>query len=365
MCPGAIKVWDLPTHLFHWLLVATVLFALTTGLLAPKWWLGRHMIAGYVVAGLLVFRLVWGVHGSQFSRFTNFAYRPRQMLMHFASLLRRRPKHYLGHNPSGAAMIFSLLTVLGLLMVTGFIQQAGFEKQGPLAGIVSYTAGSAVRPVHKLAAYLLLLLIAAHLAGVLLSTLLFKEPLVAAMIHGRKPVLRGDLVGRPSRPGAAAFWLALLGIPIVAGLVLLSRLPARGLAAMPPNPTVSEECGACHHPFHPSLLPRIAWVRLMAGLDDHFGEDASLPPAKRDAIAAYLERYAAEAWDTKAAHRFADVAPENPISITATPGWRRIHRHIAPGLFHSVAVKAPSNCLACHRDADSGRFDPQEIVLPQ
>jgi hypothetical protein len=128
---------------------------------------------------------------------------------------------------------------------------------------------------------------------------------------------------------------------------------------------VSEECGACHHPFHPSLLPRAAWARLMARLDDHFGEDASVPPAERDAIAAYLERYAAEAWDTNAAHRFMAVAPENPISITATPGWQRIHRHIDPRLYRSVAVKARSNCIACHRDADTGRFDPQEIALPQ
>jgi cytochrome b len=364
----SVQVWDLPTRLFHWLLAAAVLFALATGLLAPKWWLGRHMIAGYVVAGLLLFRFVWAVHGSEFSRFANFAYRPRQMLAHLGSLLRLRATHYLGHNPSGAAMIFALLATLSLLVVTGFIQQGGFEKQGPLAGVASYAVGSEVRQIHKLAAYLLVLLIAGHLAGVLLGSWVFKEPLVRAMLHGRKPALPGEANRGPwrrGRPGAAALWLALLAIPIAAALILLSRLPAFGMPAMAPSATMLAECGACHHPFHPSLLPRAAWARLMGGLNNHFGEDASLPVAKRDEIAAYLQRYAAEAWDSKAAHRFAAVAPDNPISITATPGWQRIHRRLDPTVFRSGAVKARSNCVACHLDADGGRFDPQDIIIPQ
>jgi cytochrome b len=366
--PRSVKVWDLPTRLFHWLLVAAVLFALATGLLAPKWWLGRHMIAGYVVAGLLLFRFVWAVHGSEFSRFGSFAYQPRQVLAHLGSLLRLRATHYLGHNPSGAAMIFALLGILCLLVVTGFVQQGGFEKQGPLAGLVSYAVGNGIRQIHTLAAYLLLLLIAGHLAGVLLSSWFFKEPLIPAMIHGRKPALPGEGargLWRRARPGAAALWLALLAIPIAAALVLLSRLPALGLPAMPPSQAMLGECGACHHPFHPSLLPRAAWSRLMETLSDHFGEDASLRATTRDEIAAYLERYAAEAWDSKAAHRFAAVAPDNPVSITATPGWQRIHRRLDPALFRLPAIKARSNCIACHRDADSGRFDPQEISIPQ
>jgi cytochrome b len=365
-CP--VKVWDLPTRLFHWLLVGAVLFALATGLLAPKWWLGRHVVAGYVVAGLLLFRFVWAVHGSEFSRFASFAYRPRQVLAHLGSLLRLRAGHYLGHNPSGAAMIFALLGILSLLVVTGFIQQGGFEKQGPFAGLVSYAVGSQARQIHKLAAYLLLLLIAAHLSGVLLGSFFFKEPLIPAMIHGRKlvsPGLAGRGSWRRARPALAALWLALLATPTVGALVVLSGLPPLGLPAMPPSPAMLGECGACHHPFHPSLLPAASWARLMASLSDHFGEDASLPPAKRDEIAGYLEGYAAEAWDSKPAHRFAVVAPNNPISITATPGWQRIHRRLDPALFRAPVVKARSNCVACHRDADGGRFDPQEIAIPQ
>ena|SRR5262252_1192918 len=87
--PRPSLVWDLPTRLFHWMLVAAVLFTLVTGLFAPKPWDGPHMIAGYVVAGLLLFRAVWAFFGAPYSRVASFAFPPRQVIGHFASLLRR------------------------------------------------------------------------------------------------------------------------------------------------------------------------------------------------------------------------------------------------------------------------------------
>ncbi len=359
-----VLVWDLPTRLFHWLLVAAVLFALATGLFAPKWWDGPHMIAGYVVAGLLLFRAIWAFLGSRYSRIASFIYSPRQTINHLASLLRRRPGHFIGHNPSGAAMILALFAVLCLLVATGFMVQGGVEKQGPLAAFLPYAFGMTVRGLHKLIALLLLTMIGAHLAGVLAGSLLFKEQLIGAMIHGRK------LVAAPpnplaSRPVAVLAWFGLIGLALATVLILLARLPPRGMPDIPADQAMLTECGACHRPFHPSLLPRASWAALMANLSDHFGEDASLPPARRGEIAAYLERHAAETWDSKAANRFATVSAAEPTRITATPGWQRMHRAIDPALFRSHAVGSRANCAACHRDADGGRFDPQAISLPE
>jgi cytochrome b len=362
---GRVRVWDLPTRLFHWLLVVSVAFCLVTGLAGPTDSVGWHMIAGYVVAGLLLFRGVWAAFGGQYSRLASFPYGPRQAIGHLQDLLRRRPAHYLGHNPAGAAMILALVLVLGLLVATGFVVQGGVEKQGPFAAFLTYSSGMTVRRLHKLLALGLLAMIAAHLAGVLAGSWLFKERLVGAMIDGRKPAPAGTPAPRPARWRPASAWLALLALPLASCLYLLSRLPAFGMPEIPPSQAMSTECGACHQPFHPSLLPRAAWARLMAGLGDHFGEDASLPVARRDEIAAYLERYAAETWDSKAARRFALLAPDNPISITATPGWQRIHHRIDPAVFRTRAVGSRANCAACHRDAGSGRFDPQAIAVPE
>jgi cytochrome b len=360
-----IAVWDLPTRLFHWTLVGAVGFALGSGLLAPKTWDGAHMIAGYVVAALLLFRAVWAFHGSGYSRLNSFRYSARQTLEHLAGLLRRRPGHYIGHNPSGAAMILALFAVLSALVATGFVVQGGVEKQGPLAFLVPYALAMPVRSLHKLFALLLLAMILLHLAGVLAGSWLFKERLVGAMIDGRKPVPGSTPAPAPARALPALGWLAGLGGTLAVGLWLLSRLPAFGMPDIPPDKAMLTECGACHRPFHPSLLPRAAWARLMANLGDHFGEDAGLPAATREEIAAYLERYAAESWDSKAAHRFSLLSPDNPVSITATPAWQRLHRAISPAAFRARAVGSRANCAACHGDADSGRFDPQAISIPE
>jgi hypothetical protein len=185
------------------------------------------------------------------------------------------------------------------------------------------------------------------------------------MIDGQKLVAAALPNPLPSRPAAALAWCGLIGLTLATAGFLLSRLPPLGMPDIPADQAMLEECGACHRPFHPSLLPRASWVALMANLNDHFGEDASLPPARRDEIAAYLERHAAETWDSKAANRFATVSAAAPSRITATPGWQRMHHAIDPALFRSHAVGSRANCAACHRDADGGRFDPQAISLPE
>ena len=134
---------------------------------------------------------------------------------------------------------------------------------------------------------------------------------------------------------------------------------------MPDNATYRAECGACHWAFHPSLLPRASWARIVGSLDDHFGEDASLSNDQNAEIAAYLDTLAAESWDTEAANRFRTVSPTEPMRITRTPYWVTKHRDIDPAVYRSQAVGSESNCIACHKDAKTGRFDDQAIAMPQ
>ncbi len=205
----SVLVWDLPTRLFHWFLVAAVAVALVTGFLAPEAWLGVHMAAGYFVLGLLSFRVIWGFFGSEYSRLASFAYPVRRVIEHLRGLMLLRPSHYLGHNPSGAVMIFALFAVLAALVVTGLIEVAGEEKQGPLAGVVGYALGNGAKSVHWVLASILLAMIALHLAGVLVGTWLLKEPLIRAMITGCKPVPANAPLPRPrpARPVTATLWL--------------------------------------------------------------------------------------------------------------------------------------------------------------
>ena len=84
---GKIQVWDLPTRLFHWVLVALVCVSATIGYYAPEWWLGSHVLSGYGIAILIVLRLVWAVFGSEYSRVSNFAYSPSEVVRHLRGVL--------------------------------------------------------------------------------------------------------------------------------------------------------------------------------------------------------------------------------------------------------------------------------------
>ena len=103
----------------------------------------------------------------------------------------------------------------------------------------------------------------------------------------------------------------------------------------------------------------------MAGLDKHFGEDASLPTAEVAEITRYLTTYAAEAWDTEAGRRIAAVSPADPLRITASPHWQRKHHWLPAEAFAAGNVKSKSHCTACHNDAETGRFADQAIIYDQ
>jgi cytochrome b len=360
-------IWDVPTRLFHWLLVASVAVALVTGLVAPESWMNVHLAAGYFILTLLAFRLSWGFFGPEHARLSRLARKSVKFADHLRGLvLLRAPDHH-GHNPAGSAMILALIGVLAGLVATGLLVEGGEEKQGPLAGVASYALGSGAKAAHAVLAWLLIAMITAHVIGVLVESRLQRAPLVRAMVTGWIPLPSGWKTPRAPRATHPILALTTMAVLIGGGALsfaALSRLPPLGVPVMPVNQAWVDECGECHQPFHPSLLPRASWRTLMAELEDHFGEDASPPEATATAIATFLDTYAAEAWDTEAAHRLSNVSPGEPSRITATPYWVAKHSGLDPALFRQTSVRSRSNCGACHRDAATGRFDDQAIRPP-
>jgi cytochrome b len=362
----AVRIWDLPTRIFHWLLVLAVAIGGYTGFFGPPWQLSPHVWAGYTIGILVLFRIIWGFTGSEYSRLDWLLTAARYVREHLSDLARLKPRHYLGHNPAGSVMILALLTVLLLIVGSGLIVLGGVEKQGPFEGVFSFDFGQLAKGVHQVLAYALAVMILAHLCGVALETVLLKVPLVGGMVTGWLPTPVDDASAnsRTVRPLlAAGFVLALAGA-IGTATSALSRLPAYGVPDVPADAVYTKECGVCHWAFHPSLLPRASSSRLMATLDDHFGEDARLPPESAKQIANYLDLYAAETSDTEPANRLRELSESDPRSITATPFWQRTHHRIAKAVFSSREVKSRANCPACHHDAASGRFDDQQIQLP-
>lgn len=177
-----IKVWDPLVRVFHWSLAAFFLIAYVT----EDDLLSVHVYAGYAVAGLVAFRLIWGLIGTRHARFTDFVAGPRAVKQYLGELLTARAPRFIGHNPAGAVMIIALLLVVGLTAFTGMALIAG-DGAGPLAGTVfASLSGDSLEDVHEFFANLTLVLVILHVAGAVVSSFLHSENLVRAMITGRK-----------------------------------------------------------------------------------------------------------------------------------------------------------------------------------
>ena len=180
------RVWDLGVRAFHWLAVAAVAIALVTGLCGPPNLLNIHLAAGAAIGGLVAFRVLWGLMGSTYARFSSFPLHLTAINADLAGLAAGRRPQYRGHNPLGSLMVLALLAILSLSVMTGVITLGGVDKQGPLAFAVPYVAGKAAQTVHLALAYGLLALIAGHLLGVGYESIQTGVNLPLAMITGQE-----------------------------------------------------------------------------------------------------------------------------------------------------------------------------------
>jgi cytochrome b len=212
---ASLLVWDVPTRLFHWLLVLLVALAWVTGE-AEGSMFTVHQLAGYGVAVLLVFRVIWGFVGSRHSRFSDFVRPWREVFAHIRGMLSLRPARTLGHNPLGGWMALVLLLVLAAQVGTGlFASDDGLG--GPLAGTVAAGTAHAIAELHEGLSGALLGLIALHVMGVLVESLLTHDNLVRAMITGRKAVTPGEAEAGQSS-AVAPGWLAALALATASGI---------------------------------------------------------------------------------------------------------------------------------------------------
>ena len=181
-----VFVWDLPVRLFHWLLAGAFTGALLTA--ESERIRVTHVRLGYAIAGLVLFRIVWGFAGNRYARFSSFVTGPSAVWRYLRAVPTASAEHHIGHNPAGAAVILGLLS---LALATGLAGWLGYEE----------LAGEWVTEVHELSAYAMLALVGMHVAGVLLASLRHRENLVAAMVTGWKRAPTAS--GRAAETGGA------------------------------------------------------------------------------------------------------------------------------------------------------------------
>jgi cytochrome b len=180
-----IRVWDPLVRTFHWLLAVCFLIAYVV----EDDMLNLHVLAGSIVFGLIIFRLIWGIMGTEHSRFADFIYSFKQVLQHLRDLVRMRPAQHTGHTPVGGVMIFLLLFGLLILTLSGVMLYAMEGASLPFAGLmtgVDLDTTILIEHIHGWVADLLVLLVLFHVAGVFFESFLQKQNLVRAMITGYK-----------------------------------------------------------------------------------------------------------------------------------------------------------------------------------
>ncbi|MDO8293425.1 MAG: cytochrome b/b6 domain-containing protein [Gallionella sp.] len=184
-----VLVWDVPTRVFHWLLVLSFAGAYLTA----ESELDRdiHVVLGYTLLGLLAFRLLWGFFGTRYAQFRSFLFKPGEIMAYSLSMLKGKPAHYIGHNPLGSVSVWLLL---GLGILSGVSGVLSFQDIG----------GDAMEEVHELVSDAMLAVVLIHIAGVVVSSVLHRENLVRSMVTGFKSAEPDQGISR------SYLWLGIL-----------------------------------------------------------------------------------------------------------------------------------------------------------
>ncbi len=175
-------VWDIPTRVFHWVLVIAVATSLVTEELGE---MDYHLISGHVVLGLIVFRIIWGIVGGKHARFADFVRGPGAVIVYTRGLLAGNATEPKGHNPMGALSVLALLAILGAQVATGLFANDDIFTEGPFAKLVDKSTSDMMTYYHGLLSNALYVLIGLHLAAVTFYTIKGHK-LIAAMVHGYK-----------------------------------------------------------------------------------------------------------------------------------------------------------------------------------
>ena len=186
-----VKVWDPLVRIFHWTLVACFTIAFIT----EDDWITLHSFGGYTIGVLLLIRIAWGLIGTRYARFSNFIYSKEVTIGYLKDIVAFRPKHYLGHNPAGGAMVIALLLSLIATVVTGMSVYGANEFSGPMAELwagSSHFTGEVLEGLHEFFANFTLLLVIAHVVGVILASFQHGENLVRSMFTGLKDAIKQD-----------------------------------------------------------------------------------------------------------------------------------------------------------------------------
>ncbi len=207
-----VRVWDLPTRLFHWLTVILLIILYVTERLDRMDW---HVWAGEILLFLVVFRLIWGVVGSETARFSNFVAAPKRAIEHCKKLVRPEPDTNVGHNAAGGWMVLFMIALLLIQCLTGIYVNNDVANEGRWTEVVPVPITDAISDSHTWLWDVLLAAIALHIVAIATYAFAKRHNLVTPMLTGRKPLPQGV-----TAPRIRGFWRAAISVIVAAGIAM-------------------------------------------------------------------------------------------------------------------------------------------------
>ncbi|MEX1147603.1 MAG: cytochrome b/b6 domain-containing protein [Sphingomonadales bacterium] len=208
-----IRLWDIPTRLFHWSLVILFGVSFYTGENGP---MDIHQISGITILVLVLFRILWGLVGSTTARFASFLRGPGAVFGYVRALLRRDPPHTAGHNPLGGWVVMAMLVLVGAQASLGLFANDDLFFEGPLAWMVDGDTSTRLTDLHHDLFGIILIVVIVHIVAVVGYLVLLRENLIGPMVTGRKAV-DADEARRPLKFAHPA--LALVALSVAGGFV--------------------------------------------------------------------------------------------------------------------------------------------------
>lgn len=361
-----ILVWGLYTRASHVLLMVMMLAVFLTP--EVKRLLTLHVALGYTLALLFLLRIVWGFMDVKYSKFKDFNFNLSDLKDYMLAIFGSK-KEYIGHNPASSYAIIAMMVLTFLAVLTGALTYGVKEGMGVFAFMnhTLFRDMKLFKEVHEFFSNALMAVIFAHIAGVLLDKVLHKSRALESMVDGYK---LGSEEGLKLTWFQKAFGVVALGFSLFAFVYMLlapnSLLIADGNQKMDytkENSAFYKECISCHTLFPPFLLPSKSWVSMMDGLENHFGDDASLDERTTASIKEFLVKNSAESSTKESSLRMlASLEKDkNYLAITETPFWKNRHKKIDKTVFAQADIGKASNCKACHANIENGLLNNRDI----
>jgi len=215
--PGRIRVWDLSTRLFHWILVALIA---TLWVSVTRGWMAVHYVCGVATLVLVLFRIAWGFFGSTTARFSDFVATPARVWAYLRALRRGDAPLHAGHNPAGGWMVLTFLLLILTQAGLGLFANDEFGFKGPLAELVSGKRSDLLTRVHIFLFDAILVCIWIHVCAISFYALVKRVNLTGPMLHGKKPVANLPAGPPPTFASSRRALIVLAAIVAIAAVVV-------------------------------------------------------------------------------------------------------------------------------------------------